>query len=69
MAETSSTGSKTKAEERELFHSTCQSITLMFYFVILFVGASGGFSTADLSQLKDGMARVTGKVSKSHYKH
>ena len=28
----------------------------------LFLGASGSFSGADLSQLKDGMVRVTGKV-------
>ena len=28
----------------------------------LFLGASGSFSSADLSQLKDGMVRVTGKV-------
>lgn len=34
-----------------------------FYFYCdLFLGASGSFSSADLSQLKDGMVRVTGKV-------
>lgn len=34
-----------------------------FYFYCdFFLGASGSFSGADLSQLKDGMVRVTGKV-------
>lgn len=30
--------------------------------LIFLKGASGSFSSADLSQLKDGVARVTGKV-------
>ena len=36
-------------------------------FMISFPAASGSFTSADLSQLKDGMARVTGKVRMKYF--